>query len=352
MKIGIDITSVETNPDGIGNYTINLMNALFKIDKENEYFIYSTHPFQTDKINIVIPRLKLFPFKGIAWMVKVANHAKKINLDLLITPSNYLLSLLFNKTCPIIFDLTPVYHPEFYTWKGAMMYKFAIKYMIPKAYKIIAMTGTVKEELAKYIHIQPNRIQIVYPSMNMKLIDEAIDFVKFDLPKKYILTVSTLSPKKNIPALLDGFKEYLNFSNDNETKLVIIGRKGWKFDAIFKKIKSLNLEEDVIIPGYVDDKYMASIYKNARAFVMLSKHEGFGMPILEALFFNTPVIASDIPVFKECFYNAVTYVDPNNKNRLAQTINEVLSNPPLNNFDITKYSWEKSAKDLLNIINS
>ena len=127
MRIAIDITSIETNPDGIGQYTSNLMNALFSIDKENEYILYSTRPYETDKQNIVIPRHKLFPFKGIVWMMKVASHARKNKVDALISPSNHLFSILFNKSVPVIHDLTPVFYPQFYNWKGAATYKFGIK---------------------------------------------------------------------------------------------------------------------------------------------------------------------------------------------------------------------------------
>lgn len=352
MKIGIDITSIETSPDGTGQYISNLLDALFKIDKENEYILYSSQPYTTKKQNIVIRRHKILPFKGITWMKKVSNHAKKNDVDVLLSPSNHLFCMLFKKVISFVYDLTPIYYPEFYSWKDATVYKLGIKHMIPRSYRIVALTNTVKDELIKYTNIPKERVGVVYPSINHKIIDEAVDFVDLGFPKNYILSISTLSPKKNIVALLEGFKKYLIFSGDNETKLVIIGRKGWKFGEIYNKIQSLDLLGKIILPGYVEDRYIASIYRKAAAFILLSKHEGFGMPILEALHFNLPVIANDIPVFRECFGDNITYVDAQNAQLVGASIAQIINNPIKTKFDNGKFTWEKSAQDLLNLINS
>ena len=350
MKIGIDITSIEFNPDGTGQYIVNLIDTLFKIDKSNEYILYSTHPYLTTKENVVIKRHKFFPFKGIAWMIKVSNHAKKNGIDILLSPSNHLFSILFNKTISFVYDITPIYYPQFYSPKDALIYKLGIKYLIPKSWKIVALTKTVKQELISYANIPEEKIGVVYPSLNQKIFEDAVDFVDLGFPIKYLLSISTLSPKKNILALLEGFKKFLILSGDNEIKLIIIGRKGWKFDEIYKKIQILGLEEKVLFPGYVEDKYIAAILKKAQAFILLSKHEGFGMPILEALNFNLPVIASDIPVFKECFGESVLYVKAEDSVAVGKAITEILSNRVKSNFDCKEFSWEKSAKDLLEII--
>lgn len=352
MKIGVDITSIETSPDGTGQYISNLLTALFKIDKKNEYVLYSTQPYTTQKQNIVIPMHKILPFKGITWMKKVSTHAKKNNIDILLSPSNHLFCLFFRKVISFVYDLTPIYYPEFYSWKDATVYKFGIKNMIPRSYRVVALTNTVKNELIKYANIPEENVGVVYPSVNNKIFNDAVDFVDLGLPKKYILSISTLSPKKNIVALLEGFKEYLILSGDNETKLVIIGRKGWKFGEIYNKIQSLDLLGKVILPGYIEDKFIASIYRKATAFILLSKHEGFGMPILEALHFNLPVIANDIPVFRECFGNSITCVDAQNAKLVAASIAEAINDPIKTKFDSGKFTWEKSAQDLLNLINS
>jgi glycosyltransferase involved in cell wall biosynthesis len=352
MKIGIDISPIEDSPAGIGQYTANLLEALLDIDKTNEYVLYSTRPYETEKINIVIKRSKVLPFKGISWMIKVANHAKKSKIDLFISPSNHLFALLLKKVITFVYDISPILYPQFYSVKGAATYKYGIRHIVPKSWKIVTITETSKKELVAYSKIPANKIEVIYPSINQKIFNEAIGFVDLGLPQKYLLSISTLSPKKNYPALLEGFKKYLTSSGDNQTQLVIIGRKGWYYNEIFEKLHELELADKVRFLGYVEDKFIKAVLERASGLVSLSEHEGFGMPVLEALTFDLPVVANDIPVYRECFDGSVTFVNGKDPESVAEGIKTILTNKGKSTFDKDKFSWQKSAMELLKLFSN
>lgn len=349
MKIGIDTSPVEQNPAGVGQYAINLINSLFRIDDKNEYIIYSTKPYKTDKENIVISKNSKYPFAGIFWMKRVSMDAKKRKVDILISPSNMLFALLFPKTIQFIYDLAPIYYSKFFSRKAVIMYKLLTKFVLPRAWKIAVDSNTVKSEIVTYTGINESKITVIYPSINEIILSDASTDIPFKLPEKYILTISTLEPRKNIIKLIEGFNEYLKSSKDNVMKLVIVGKKGWFYTEIFKCVSNLKLKDRVIFAGYVEDKHISHILKNASTFAYLSEYEGFGMPILEALYFGLPTIVNDIPVFNECFKDEATFVNANDAKAITNAFKLSKTN---NSFDKTKYSWEKSATILLKLINS
>lgn len=352
MKIGIDISSMESNPAGIGQYTAGLLTALLTIDKKNEYFLYSTKPVYHEANNIVIPRSKFLPFKGIRWMQKVARDTKRRGIDMFISPSNHLFALLLKNVATIIYDLSPIQYPTFFPRKGALVFKTGIRYFVPRSKFVFTISEVVKNDLAKLSKIPLEKIIVLYPSVNSSIKSKAINFVDFGLPNNYLLTISTLQPRKNILELLDGFKAYLNQYPESDLKLVIIGQKGWYYKDIFKKVDTLDLNDYVVFPGYVDDKYIQSVLKGAKAFIYLSKAEGFGMPILEALNYDLPTIASDIPVFRECFEDAVFFIDPSKPSDVVEAINEAVTEGFKPIFDKERYTWEKTANKLLKAIAS
>lgn len=349
MKIAIDISPAEQNPAGVGQYAINLINALFKLDNQNEYIIYSTKPYKSNKENIVIYKNSSLPFAGISWIRKVAYDAKRKKVDVLISPSNILFALLFPKTIQFIYDLGPIKHSRFFSRQSVFMYKLLTKFILPRSWKIAVDSRTVKSEIVDYTKIDESKITVIYPSINEVILTSKEKTLPFKLPKKYLLTISTLEPRKNIIKLIEGFNEYLTISKDNEMKFLIIGKKGWFYDKIFESVASFKLENKVIFAGYVADEYISEILKNALAFAYLSEYEGFGMPILEALYFGVPTIVNDIPVFRECFDNEATFINANDTKAFANALMQIKTNVK---FDKSRYSWEKSAQILLKLINS
>lgn len=355
MKIGIDITPGQNNPAGIGQYTNSLISKLVELDKVNEYFTFSSTPmFFPHTKNVVIKWPRSLPFKGIRWMINVSSYAKKHNLDLFISPSNHLFSKLFPRTIQFIHDLGPVKYPQFFSRKGSYIYGKGIQMSARNAWQLVTVSQTVKKEIQEYCNKDNIEIKVIYPALNPWIVAPPKEInPDLNLPAEYILAVGTLEPRKNYLNLIKGFDRFLkDYSGD--IKLLIAGKKGWQFDQIFKLVKELNLEEKVVFLGYVANEDLANIYANASASVYLSLYEGFGIPPLEALYFNLPVLVSDIPLFHEIYADKVSYTDAENPANIAQAIGKLITEPIKETKEWVNrtYSWEKSAGKLLAIINS
>jgi glycosyltransferase involved in cell wall biosynthesis len=167
-----------------------------------------------------------------------------------------------------------------------------------------------------------------------------------------------MQPRKNLSTLIEAFNK-IHCENKN-IKLVLAGGKGHNYDtSIDSTIKKYSLEKEVLLPGFIDEEDKPALYKLAEIFVFPSLYEGFGIPILEAMVSNLPVIASDIPPHKEIAGNTILFFNPQDFKDLAEKIKLLLENPDLREElarlrqeQVKKFSWKRSAEKFLNVLNS
>lgn len=357
MKIGIDLSPAEKDPAGIGQYALSLFTELCEQDKKNDYFVYTHSPFLfANAQNQVIRVRKNFPANGTRWMWAVSKDTKENKLDLFISPSNHLFSKLFPRTVQYVHDLAPLYYPEFFGRKSSIKYKNTLKLAANNALKILTISKTVQDEICeKYPQVSEN-IDYIYPGLNkwveLNHKDEPAILERYNIDYDYILTLGTLEPRKNHINTIKAFKLFKK-KTLSPLKLVIIGKKGWYFEDIFKTITDLDLEQEVVFLGYVPNQDLSAIIKHAKAFVFMSFYEGFGIPPLEALSLNIKTLVSDIPVFHEAYQDNALYTDPHLPDKIADSIDALLESKPKKTAEFVKgnYSWEKSASKLLSIIN-
>lgn len=174
---------------------------------------------------------------------------------------------------------------------------------------------------------------------------------KYNLPDKYLLYVGTLQPRKNIPYLLEMFSQYHEkYPETQEVKLVLVGnREAHHFDnRIDEVIKNLQLEKEVIFPGYIDSEDLAFLYHEAQAFVFPSLYEGFGIPLLESVSTGTPTLASDIPVHREVGGESVQYFPLSSIAEAAQILYTISITGRKKSFP-PEQSWATSAQILARV---
>ncbi len=358
MKIGLDLSSAEHDPAGIGQYSLSLFTELCRIDNGNEYYSYTTAPFLLGNAeNRPIRINEKFPAKGLRWIYKVSRDASENNLDLLISPSNHIFTQFFPRTLQFIHDLAPIYYPKFFGRIPSLKYKATCKIACKKSKGLVTISKTVQEEISSYFNIDAQKIDYIYPGLNqwMQLPPKAKSIVmeEYGLDNDYILTLSTLEPRKNHVNMLEGFKKFKK-KTLSPLKFLIIGKKGWYYEEIFAKVKELELEDEVIFLGYIPNKQLSSIISHAKLFIYMSHYEGFGIPPLEAMNLGIPTIVSDIPVFREAYKKYANYTDPLSTDKIALALEETLQEKPsaaLADYVRDNFSWGKSAKKLLNIIN-
>lgn len=213
---------------------------------------------------------------------------------------------------------------------------------------IITVSQTVKDEISSTFNISGDKIYVCHNAV--RPIFKPLDNFK---KGRYLLFVGIIAPQKNLPSLINAFAKLIKDPKHKDLMLIIIGKKWTGFKELEYAIRKESIEEHVSIKGYVDDKEMVRLYNGAEALVMPSLYEGFGIPIIEAMACRIPVIASDIPVFREVAGDAALfYGPPEDENMLCKAMDKILSSESFKHELISKgdkqvlrYSWENVAKD-------
>jgi glycosyltransferase involved in cell wall biosynthesis len=212
-----------------------------------------------------------------------------------------------------------------YSYFDRKIHYYKFKYAANKADLVIAISEQTKKDIVTYLKINPNKIKVIYqgcaPVFKEEIPSEFIELTreKYQLPTNFILNVGTIEKRKNVLSVIKAIKEM-----DNQ--LVIIGKKTAYFTEINTYILENNLQNKVIFLENVELKELASIYKMATIFIYPSVFEGFGIPIVEALYSKTPVITSKGSCFSEAGGENSIYVNPLNPEEIRIELSELLAN--------------------------
>jgi glycosyltransferase involved in cell wall biosynthesis len=247
--------------------------------------------------------------------------------------------------------------------------KILIPVSLGRADKIVGVSKFTADEIVGYYKIDPKKVTWIYNAVSddfLKLAgggrnisDDEIKKIKekYHLPEKYILYIGTLQPRKNLSLLIEAYKTVKE--KVPGIKLVLAGGRGHNYDRnIDVLVKKYDLGSDVVLPGYVAEKDKAPLMKGAQVFCLPSLYEGFGIPILEAMSVEIPVVASDISSQREVAGEAALFFNPKNPAELAQKLEISLNDEEIRNSLIAKgkerlkiFSWRVSAEKLLDIFS-
>ena len=229
---------------------------------------------------------------------------------------------------------------------------------------LITVSEFSKSEIIKYTGCPENKITVIHNGVKQtaEYLDQEVINLKYSLPEKYILYVGNVKPHKNLSVLLNAYK-ILGDNLRNSYKIVIAGKKEGFItgdDGIAELINtSPELRDNVVFTGYVDEQDIDNVYKGAALFVFPSIYEGFGLPPLEAMLNECPVISSNAASLPEVCGDAAIYFDPMNSIELASKITGILTNTALKQDMVLKgknrirrFTWERSIKKHLELFNN
>jgi glycosyltransferase involved in cell wall biosynthesis len=376
MRVFVEGTPLFRQRTGVGQYTKNLFEALFRLDETNRYTIFSFAFLGRGAKRRPIPGSARVGYRFIRYIHlkmfnaivrKVTSPPIDIMLgsrpDLFIFPNFVRYPLpLGSRAIAVIYDLSFVLHPEYTARRNRQFLTRYVPRTINNSQHIIAISQNAKDEIVKYYGVDPDKISIVSPALDHEFFYPRpmpeIDAVtrKYAITKAYILYAGTLEPRKNIGGILDAYAS-LPPEVRASYSMVLAGGRGWLDREIQDQLESLR-HLDIIATGYVPDEDLPALYSGASVFVYPSFYEGFGMPPLEAMACNTPVIVSDNSSLPEVVGDAGVLVDANDAASLAHHIEKVLGDPALadelrrKGLERAKAStWDKSARRLLAVIN-
>jgi len=304
-QVLVDMTSIYGRGiTGIEAFALDLYNTLceFKDYKIKKMVRYKN--IDNNSENTILLRSKS---RLIAEQFLIPVVLRKVSAQLVIHPAfppgplAYYLKPRKTKIAVVIHDTVPWKYYNTLSLKAKIYLKPLFDLAVKKADFILTVSKSVKEELEELFELNNifyigEKISETYTRNNIdKCSSDVLDRLNLKTDG-YLLSVSTLEPRKNFKYLLKVYGKLIKLGFNK--KLVLVGRQGWDKD-IFKIINKFDLKDKIIYTGYVTDEDLITLYKNSYSFILLSVYEGFGRTPLEALACGTKIIVSDIPAFKE-----------------------------------------------------
>ena len=363
MRIGIDATALPLQLVGAGNYIVNLTNALLRVDTANEYilFVKPIHRalFEADERVQIVPVALASRIQRIVWeQTALPRLARQCRLNVLHSP-HYTMPLTLGCASVVTFhDMTFFLYPAMHKLYKRVFFRAMIHLSARYANAIIADSESTRQDIVRMLRLDAAKVTTVTLGVSASYhpIGDAAALEKikskYRLPDKFVLYIGVLEPRKNLPTLVRAFKTLTERGGAHT--LVIVGRKGWMYDELFRTIASLGLAERVIFTGYAPEEDLPLLYNAADVFVYPSFYEGFGLPVLEAMACGAPVITSNISSMPEIVGNAGILVNPYHADELADAMLRLIQNGDLRKrlarrgIERAKsFSWERAAQTTL-----
>jgi len=366
MRIGIDARLVFYNRAGIGQYIIQLIEALSSLEPEDDTFVLLQS--RKDKSSIInsngFERKSLWtPSHNRFEQPALSFEISGLGLNLLHSPD---FIPPFRRKCKSIItihDLAFLLYPHFLTKESARYYG-QIDHAWRNTDHIIAVSEATKQDSINMLGVPEKKITVIHEATNPIYQpvpeDDAqrVSRGKYKLNKNFILFVSTIEPRKNLPGLLQAYRRLRDEYKRDEI-LVLSGSKGWLWEEVYETVDKLNLEKHVAFLGRVPSEDLVYLYNAAQLFVHPSFYEGFGLTPLEAMNCGTPVIVSNTSALPEVVGDAALMIDPHDIDGLTVAMWRALTEEELRQDLIKKgfkraqnFSWQEAAKKTLDVYHN
>ncbi len=378
MNIVIDVRPLMGGKhSGVEIYIRKLLEHLFKIDKKNHYVLFANSSsdqtrnlprFDLPNVKTVQTRIPnkilnfgLFLFKRPRIDLMIKKQLPGFNPDLYFLPDLRPFSLSGKiKKISVVHDLSFFHFPGYFSIKTRIWHKLLNPKKLLRDFDgIIAVSDSTRLDLTKTFGIKPEKISVIHEGIEENFCTgldpkkSAEIRTRYMLPKNFFLFLSTLEPRKNLPRLIEAFKNYKIRHQDN-LKLVLVGTSNQK---IFSKLH-IKPHPDLVLTGFIPETDKPYVFSMAKAFLYPSLFEGFGLPLLEAMKCGTPLITSSCSSMPEICADAALYVDPRNTAQIAEAMELILQPQIYESLKrsmakrIRNFSWEKCARETIKLFES
>jgi len=376
MKILIDAFGIVNETTGVGQYSLQLLNALSEIDNKNEYHIClkkklnDNHPifnirdkqnfyFIRDNVSAIGPKKQFYFYKFL--------RRNRFKFDLFHSLNSELPLYDNIKSVVTFHDLKYVKYPNFLNKFSVIKsgyLKYTMKKGAEKANKIIAVSRSTKKDIIHLLGIEKDKIVVIYEASNLSMyfqenvISNSEILEKYSIQKPYFLYVGEKRPHKNLEGLIKAFAIYKKKYDSRNSSLVLTGKKYSTYHEYITTAENLGVKDSLIFTGFIPEKYLKTIYSEAEALLLISFYEGFGIPILEAMECGIPVITSNISSMPEVAGGSALLVDPNNIQEIVEKMNDIVNSRILRKQliesglkRVKQFSWILTARQTLKVYN-
>ena len=364
MKIGVDARLLSEKHHGISRYTHEVLTRLVK--EPAEFFLYSPENIiSNNSWDFQNVNLRTSTFSGgkvtrILWsQIQLPYQVREDQLDVFWGPCHRIPRFIPKNVAKVvsIHDLVWKHAPDTMRIWNRLSEQLFMPQSIRAANHIITDSNYVKESLASAYPFTLQKTSVINlgPSIFPNA-GEPEDLKSLGVHKPYILFVGTLEPRKNLPRLLRSFgalEEHLR----NKVKLVIAGGAGWGSTDIGSYVEELKLTQQVVLLGEVEDKHLSTLYKHAMFLAMPSLMEGFGLPLVEAMSFGIPILASNNSSMPEIVNDSGVLVDPLCEQDITNALQRLITDKNFRDDlqlrsrkNSERFDWDNTAKQTWEIL--
>jgi glycosyltransferase involved in cell wall biosynthesis len=347
---------------GIGWFTYHTLKRMVHNHPQHQFIFLFDRKFDNQFIfgsnvipEVVFPQAR-HPFLYYIWFeYSILNVIRKHKPDLFFSPDGYLSLKLKNiPSVPVIHDINFYYYPKDLPYIDSQYYQYFFPKFASHAKRIITVSEYSKKDIATHFNISPEKIDVAYNGANdiFELLPELQKCgVKKELTDDcdYFISIGDLSPRKNIVRMLKAFNAFKKTSG-SKTKLVIVGSKMFLNSEMEKTYQQSEFKDEIIFTGRLTDERLKLVLGAAKALLYVSYFEGFGIPIVEAMYADLPVITSNVTAMPEIAGNAALLVDPYSIDSIKEAMfaidkDETLREKLIENGRIRRndFSWDHTA---------
>lgn len=347
--------------EGIGWFSYQTLQRITQNNPDVHFVFLFDRPFDeafifSDNITpLVLSPKARHPFLYYAWFqFVVKNLLNRLKPDLFLSPDGF---LSLGATCPqlpVIHDINFLHHPNDLRWLTGKYYNHYFPKFAKAATRIATVSEYSRQDLVKHYNVNPDKIDVVYNGINpfFKPLNEASKYearqrVTGGFP--YFVYVGSLHPRKNIPTLIKAFSAFKKESG-SDMKLVLAGPNFWGMEEIHSVVKSCGMLNEVVFTGRLEDEDLALVLGAATALTFIPYYEGFGIPLVEAMAAEVPIISANVTSLPEVAGNAALLVNPHNVDEIKNAMLRIYRDENLQKdlvekgrIQRQKFSWDQSA---------
>lgn len=340
LRLGFDAKRLFNNATGLGNYSRTLLQNLLYYYPDYAYFLYTPRVMKTPDTKTFLnsPAYSVHTpasYERLGWRTfGIRRQLKKHRIDLYHGLSNelpYGLDRMPLRSVVSIHDLIFRHYPHQYPRTDRMIYDLKTRYACRHADRIIAISESTKQDLMSFYGVPEHRIRVLYQTCAEQFLQDKSDTLiekvsrRYQLPDEYMLYVGSITPRKNLLSILEAMTR---MPKSMELPLVIVGSGKAYLDKVKSFIRQHGLDPYVFFIQPLNED-LPFIYQKANLFIYPSLYEGFGIPIIEALFSRTPVITSQVSSMPEAAGPDSLLIDPTDVDAIGHAIRQVLEDTAL-----------------------
>ncbi|MFN8393446.1 MAG: glycosyltransferase family 1 protein [Bacteroidia bacterium] len=356
--------------EGIGRFSDEVLKRMVRSHPEVEFSFFFDREY--DERYIYGPNVKPYvlfpparhPFLFILFFEwAVARKLSQLKPDVFFSPDGYLSLRSSVPQVPVFHDIAFEHFPQDVKKMEAWHYRKYFPRFAKKAAKIITVSEYTKQDVIAHYHVPEDKFTIVGNACDERFQPSSPDEIKetrdrYSDGERYFHCVGAIQPRKNLDRLIAAFDRFKT-ETQSPMKLLVVGRKAWNFDQVIHSYSQAKFKEDIVFTGFVSDEELVRIHGASSGLCYVPYFEGFGIPLVEAMACEAPIICSNVTAMPGVVGDAALMVDPLDIQSIVEGLKTLASNPRLASELVDKgrvrkrlYTWEGSAERVWNVLTS